>query len=119
MTRKVKSGSSFCPMLNSEKPPAARISTTRKRVRLPWRMAQREMLKPPPLGLEVSEVWSWFTCPYQRGCGALRGKSRACHVVRQPDLHAVLEELHAAGDDDIAILNAGDAHAGILQRRRW
>ncbi len=46
MVRNVKSGSSFWPMRASEKAPAASSSTSRKAVKLPWLIAQRDRLNP-------------------------------------------------------------------------
>ena len=49
MTRKVKSGSSFWPMLKSPNTPAMKITAIRKRVTLGFWIAQRERLKPSEL----------------------------------------------------------------------
>src|SRR5262245_50993483 len=99
MTRKVKSGSSFCPMRNSANVPAASNSTRRNAVKLPCLMAQRDRLKP-------RDALEWVIFADTDGhSGAstvrLRCNASACCGLRtlsgEPDAHALAKKLHARG----------------------
>src|SRR5262245_54575901 len=92
-------------------PPARRMRTTRNRVRLLCAIAQRERLK-PCRSCSGSLTTLFMTCVpvgelrLQGGARRLGARGGPQDLLGQAHLHAGIEELHPAGDDDIAGLDA-------------
>src|SRR6185503_2695518 len=98
-------------MRASEKNPAASSSTSRKAVKLPWLIAQRDRLNP-------FEGLVWMRSADMEHSPRLRLPAHRfadlLALARKPDAHAVAQELHARGHHHVAGLQAaGDGYADV------